>query len=336
MVDDRREQGRRAAVLGHPIAHSLSPVLHNAAYRALGLDDWTYGRDDVDENGLAGFLASLDPQWAGLSLTMPLKKTIQPYGEPASRWAKELGVANTVVFDWNGTSPAGSDLPAMKLYNTDVYGIARAFAEHGLDHAESAVILGNGNTATSALAAFAMMNGMAGSDESFANVCIKRLTVGARHPDRNPELAALAKRLGFDGFRVVTLDDVVDPLLEADVVVSTIPGTGADSVADSLVVRQLDRLAGENANVEISGTLLDVVYDPRPTRLMKAWERLGGRAIGGQWMLLYQAVAQVELMTGDDPDFDCDRCGKVDGDVARTARQAALEAAMTTALEEAL
>lgn len=79
------EVDHRCAVLGKPIAHSLSPVLHNAAYRALGLDSWSYGRHEVGETELEDFLESLDSIWAGLSLTMPLKKTIQPYGVPCQR-----------------------------------------------------------------------------------------------------------------------------------------------------------------------------------------------------------------------------------------------------------
>ena len=124
------EVNHRCAVLGKPIAHSLSPVLHNAAYQALGLDDWSYDKHEVGEPDLEGFLESLDPTWAGLSLTMPLKKTIQPYGTPCNMWAKELMVANTTVFDWNETCVNGNpDLPAIKLYNTDVSGIELAF-EH--------------------------------------------------------------------------------------------------------------------------------------------------------------------------------------------------------------
>ena len=90
---------RHCAVLGQPIAHSLSPVLHTAAYRAMGLDDWDYRSIEVGQDDLEPFLDSLDDTWAGLSLTMPLKRTIQPYGEPSNLWARELGVANTVVFD---------------------------------------------------------------------------------------------------------------------------------------------------------------------------------------------------------------------------------------------
>ena len=91
----------RCAVLGKPVAHSLSPVLHNAAYRSLKLDDWLYDKHEVGEDDLDAFLKGLDSTWAGLSLTMPLKKTIQPYGVPENLWAKELKVANTAVFDWS-------------------------------------------------------------------------------------------------------------------------------------------------------------------------------------------------------------------------------------------
>ena len=123
------EVDHRCAVLGKPIAHSLSPVLHNAAYRALGLDSWSYGRHEVGETELEDFLESLDSSWAGLSLTMPLKKTIQPYGVPCNAWAKELKVANTAVFDWSGANDKNAAIPAIRLYNTDVKGIELAF-EH--------------------------------------------------------------------------------------------------------------------------------------------------------------------------------------------------------------
>ena len=156
------EVNHRCAVLGKPIAHSLSPVLHNAAYHALHLDDWSYDKHEVGEPDLEGFLESLDPTWSGLSLTMPLKKTIQPYGTPCNTWAKELMVANTAVFDWTKTCVNGnSNIPFIRLYNTDVRGIELAF-EHSYqtraitpktDRSGTAVIIGNGNTATSALAA---------------------------------------------------------------------------------------------------------------------------------------------------------------------------------------
>src|SRR4051794_13120797 len=86
----------RAAVLGSPIAHSLSPALHRAAYRELGLD-WSYDAIECDEVGLPAFVDSLDETWAGLSLTMPLKRAVLPLLDEMSEIATSTGVANTVL-----------------------------------------------------------------------------------------------------------------------------------------------------------------------------------------------------------------------------------------------
>ncbi|PLS27234.1 shikimate dehydrogenase [Bifidobacterium parmae] len=320
----------RCAVLGKPIAHSLSPVLHNAAYRALGLDDWAYDRHEVGEEDLDAFLKGLDPTWRGLSLTMPLKKTIQPYGTPRNVWARELGIANTAVFDWDEAThddpawPHGK--PAIRLYNTDVVGIQLAF-----DHADRelgvhrdgrtgrrALIIGNGNTATSAAAACLMLPGVA------------RITVAARHPGRDLGLDSAAKLFRgvegrpYDEIDLSDADGVTAAACGSDYVINTIPGHAADGLAETL----------DHAGSAFDGMLLDVVYDPRPTRLMQAWRAHGGHAIGGEEMLLYQGLIQVLLMTGvwdDDPPSDADRRLQ---DV--TTDDDHLEIAMRTALEEAL
>jgi shikimate dehydrogenase len=103
----------KAAVLGSPIAHSLSPALHRAAYAELGLDDWTYEAVECDEAALAAFVTSRGPDWAGLSLTMPLKRTVLPLLAYADPLAVIAGGANTVVFRPDGRYG----------YNTDVQGI---------------------------------------------------------------------------------------------------------------------------------------------------------------------------------------------------------------------
>lgn len=112
----------RAAVLGKPIAHSLSPVLHNAAYRAMGLQDWDYGRFEFDEHGLGEFVDSRDATWRGLSLTMPLKKKALDFGRPADDFSKILNVANTLVFK----KPGSHEYEDIAVYNTDVCGIQGA------------------------------------------------------------------------------------------------------------------------------------------------------------------------------------------------------------------
>ena len=104
---------RRAAVLGSPIAHSLSPALHAAAYAALGLDGWTYTGIECDEAGLPGLLASCDSRWAGLSLTMPLKRAVLPLLDRTEPLAIEVGGANTVVFAWHERHGYNTDVPGM-------------------------------------------------------------------------------------------------------------------------------------------------------------------------------------------------------------------------------
>ncbi|NEC92910.1 shikimate dehydrogenase, partial [Streptomyces sp. SID12501] len=106
----------RAAVLGHPVAHSLSPVLHAAAYAALGLDGWRYDAVDVTEDALVTFLRDLDPTWAGLSLTMPLKQTVLPLLDHVEPLAEVVGAVNTVLVHGAG---AGRTLTGA---NTDVHG----------------------------------------------------------------------------------------------------------------------------------------------------------------------------------------------------------------------
>ncbi len=122
-------QPSRAAVLGSPVAHSLSPVLHLAAYDALGLRDWTYTAIECDEAGLPAVLAT--PGWAGLSLTMPLKRAVLPLLDRTEPLAVEVGGANTVVFE-RGERHG---------YNTDVPGMVAALAEAGVTAPSGATIL---------------------------------------------------------------------------------------------------------------------------------------------------------------------------------------------------
>lgn len=290
------------AVLGKPIAHSLSPVLHNAAYHALGLDGWEYTRVEVDEEGLDAFLSGLDPSWIGISLTMPLKRSIQPYGVPSDHWSTRLSVANTAVFSWGKEQTR----PDIALYNTDVEGIERAFdycwqsnrpdraarggkyslpADCSRENGAKAVILGNGNTALSAVAAC--------TEISIPDTgLVTQLTVCSRRPHDNDPLRQIAKLQDSLTYRQVPLTRAAEELLEADIVVNTIPSHGADVIAE-----QLTELTTKTRQSLSGKTLLDVVYDPRPTRLMQAWQAGSGTVIGGEEMLLYQAIAQVRLMT---------------------------------------
>jgi shikimate dehydrogenase len=186
----------RCAVLGSPIAHSLSPTLHRAAYAELGLD-WTYDAVEVDELGLPAFLDGLDASWRGLSLTMPLKRAVLPLLDDLDNWAEVSGAANTVVLDGERHG-----------YNTDVPGAVAALHEQGVERVGSAVVLGGGATAASVLLAL----GELGCREA-------RLLV--RDPDRAADTLAAVERNGHGPAVEVGL--LSEPVPDSDVLVSTIP-----------------------------------------------------------------------------------------------------------------
>lgn len=269
----------RAAVLGHPVAHSLSPLLHTAAYRALGLDGWGYGLHDVTEDALEGFLAGLGPGWAGLSLTMPLKQVVIPLVDHVEPLAAAVGAVNTVLFTRSGGTVTTTGT------NTDVHGIVAALRERlGRRRVETGVVLGGGATAASALAALAELGCPS------ARVFVRSL-------DRVGALRDAVARMGVTpSFEVFDDDGTTAALADADAVVSTTPKHASDTWADLLGARVATGGAGPR------GVLLDVVYDPRPTALQTAWAALGeaGRdgTVGGERMLLHQAAEQVRLMTG--------------------------------------
>lgn len=265
----------RAAVLGHPVAHSLSPVLHSAAYRALGLDGWQYGVHDVTEGALEGFLRDVDAGWAGLSLTMPLKQVVIPLLDHVDPLAEAVGAVNTVLF-----SAAGGAVTTTGT-NTDVHGIVAALREGlGARSVAGAVILGGGATAASALAAVAELG------------CVSP-RVFVRSLDRIGPLRAAVARMGVSpSFEVFDERATTSALAVADAVVSTTPKYAADQWAPLLT----GLLTGTGEKPR--GVLLDVVYDPRPTALQSAWAALGADTVGGERMLLHQAAEQVRLMTG--------------------------------------
>lgn len=255
--------GRRAAVLGSPVAHSLSPVLHRAAYAELGLDDWSYDRFEVKEDGLPSFLAGLDASWAGLSLTMPLKRAVIPLLDEISDTAASVEAVNTVVLTEDGRRVGD---------NTDIPGMIAALAERGVRKVESAAVLGAGATASSALAAL-------------ARICSGPVTAYVRSEARAAEMRGWGERLGIE-VRTRDWEDAAEAL-RAPLVVATTPAGTADALAGETPARP--------------GTLFDVLYDPWPTALAASWSARGGAVVGGLDLLVHQAVLQVEQMTGRSP-----------------------------------
>lgn len=259
----RATDARRAAVLGSPVAHSLSPVLHRIAYRELGLDGWSYDRFEIDEEALPGFFGDLGPGWAGLSLTMPLKRAVIPLLDEISETAASVEAVNTVVFTGDGRRTGD---------NTDIPGMVAALRERGIEQVDSAAILGAGATASSALAAL-------------ARICTGEVVAYVRSAERAAEMRQWGERLDVE----VRTEDWADAerALRAPLVIATTPAGTTDALAAAVPERPT--------------TLFDVLYDPWPTDLAARWSAYGGAVVSGLDLLVHQAVLQVEQMTGRSP-----------------------------------
>ncbi|OIV39116.1 shikimate dehydrogenase [Mangrovactinospora gilvigrisea] len=256
----------RAAVLGSPIAHSLSPQLHLAAYAALGLPGWRYDRFEVDEAALPGFVEKLDAaEWAGLSLTMPLKRAVIPLLDEVSETARSVEAVNTLVLAADGRRLGD---------NTDIPGMVAALRERGVAAPATAAVLGAGATASSAVAAL-------------ARVCAPgaEVTAYVRSDARAAEMRGWGERLGL-AVRTAPWAEAVRGL-RAELVVATTPAGTTDALA-----REVPRAPG---------VLFDVLYDPWPTALAASWSAAGGAVVSGLDLLVHQAVLQVEAFTGRAP-----------------------------------
>lgn len=251
---------RRCGVLGAPIAYSLSPDLHRAAYEYLGLD-WEYSRHEVTEGELPAFLAGLDWSWRGLSLTMPLKQVALEVVSEASAVARVVSAVNTILIEDDGRRSGE---------NTDVPGIVAALEERRVGTASYGGVLGGGATARSAMAALSAVT--------------DHIDVFVRTPARAERLHRLAADLRVS-CRVRPWGDRT-AALAAPLLVSTTPAGATDDLAGKVP--------------ESPAVLVDVTYAPWPTALAAAWENAGGRVVGGLDVLIHQAALQVSAMTGRD------------------------------------
>lgn len=252
-------------MLGSPVAHSLSPVLHRAAYEHLGLD-WQYERHEVRESELAGFLDGLDRSWRGLSATMPLKEELARLADESDDAVALTGAANTVLLADDGRRI---------VRNTDVAGIERSVRDAGLARADHAVIAGAGATARSVLVALDALG-------------LRSATVAVREPARAAAFRDLAEELGVD-LDVVRLADLEHVVEGADIVAWTLP--------NGVPLR-----AALPFDARTTAVALDVTYHPWPGPLAAQWLEVGGRVASGRDMLLHQAVRQVRFFVSGQTD----------------------------------
>ena len=248
----------RCGVLGDPVEHSLSPVLHRAGYAEAGLD-WEYDAHRVAAGGLAGFVGSLDVAWRGLSVTMPLKREVPAVAAELSDAVRLSGAANTLVRRADGTWAAD---------NTDIAGARAALLERGVDRVVEATVLGGGATAASV--------GLA-----LCELGTRRLRLLVRSPERaGATLATLRSHPSAPEVVVGRLDDAGP--VGGEVVVSTVPANAHDPAL-------VERCAGVPV-------VFEVLYDPWPTPLAaSAGNRV---LVGGLDLLVHQAALQFTLFTG--------------------------------------
>ncbi|WP_435206381.1 shikimate dehydrogenase [Micromonospora sp. bgisy143] len=257
----RTGAARRAAVLGKPIAHSLSPVIHTAGYAAAGLAGWSYTRIECAAAELPALVAGLGPEWAGLSVTMPGKEAALAVADAASPVAVAVGAANTLVRRDDGSWYAD---------NTDVGGMVQVLTDAGVVSGGTMTVLGAGGTARAALAAA-------------ARLACPSVTVVARRAEAVDELRPVADALdlaltGAGWSEAARLTD-------ADVVISTVPKGVADPLAGTTTWRP-------------GGVYFDALYDPWPTPMADSAVAAGLRVVSGLDLLLAQAVGQFEQFTG--------------------------------------
>ena len=248
----------RGAVLGSPISHSLSPVLHNKAFELLVLLGG-YEAIEVQSGGLADFLKERGSEFDYLSLTMPLKEEVLEIAQNSQikidSLSSRIQSVNTLVNSTDGWSAT----------STDGSGFIKALANAGYDHFKSVLILGAGGTARA----------VAGALDEIAD----EVTVMGRSVRRNAGIASCFTRLTPE---FIPWNDQID-LRTFDLVVNTTPSGAADLVA-------------ENISPKVEGLLFDVLYKPWPTLMARRWKDAGGKVIGGLELLLYQGIDQINLI----------------------------------------
>ena len=256
------------AVVGHPIAHSLSPALHSAAYEALGLQ-WKYVAVDVQPGQLQEFINSTDSSLRGLSVTMPHKVSALEAADSVDLVAERTHSVNTLRFDYD---QAGSR--NLTGYNTDVTGIVNALADVGVTTARHVAVIGGGATASSAVVAAAELGA-------------EHISVIARTPQKAFFLETVGQEVGVN----VTVHSLerIEEVNAVDVAISTLPGD---------VELSLSALARTNR-----ATLLDVAYNPWPSSRGGEWASSGGEVVSGLRMLAHQALIQVRIFVNGSP-FD--------------------------------
>jgi len=260
---------KKFAVLGSPISHSKSPLIHKAAYRVLG-EDWEYSRFEVAKGGLKRFIENDGMGFTGFSLTMPLKEEAFVFSDVTDEISNSTKASNTLLRvndQWCA-------------FNTDVFGITQAISQAGTAPIKVSLIIGSGATATSAMAAIA--NLAPGSS----------VLVLARNKTTRLPLIDFGRSLGL---QVSSARRLVSAVKKAQVTISTLPGGAMDGAAKKIAASRF---------FKPSGVLLDVAYHPWPSQLANAWQMKNQKVVSGLEMLIWQAIAQIRIFKTGNPETE--------------------------------
>ncbi|MBN1419511.1 MAG: shikimate dehydrogenase [Planctomycetes bacterium] len=265
---------RISAVIGDPVAHSLSPAIHNAAFRALGLD-WAYVAFRVAPERIGDAVAGVRGFGIrGLSVTIPHKVAIIPHLDAVDEIARWVGSVNTVVND-DGT---------LTGCTTDGHGALEAFRAAGATTAGRRVLLLGSGGAARAIA-FAVAR-----DAAPAAIEI----LGIDEGERERLAADLAQKTGVSVTAGPT-DRLERALARAEFLIQATPiGMHPKEDATLVPARLLRR----------GLVVFDAVYTPLRTRLLREAEAAGATAIPGVGMFVHQAAVQFKLWTGQDAPID--------------------------------
>lgn len=268
-------------VLGDPVRHSLSPAMHNAALRALGLD-WVYLALPVGAADLAGVVRSLEAlDCRGLNVTLPHKRSAASLVAERCPLAERLGAVNTLVRraegGWLGT-------------NTDVEGFLAPLRSDDW-RGRRALVLGGGGSALAVLAGLETLG--------FGTV-----QVAGRDPERLATLAAGCRswlpRIETIAWAAAEPGALGDALAAADLIVNTTP-VGMASAGDPAAAGRCPLTTDQLERLRAGSSVYDLIYTPRPTVLLAEAERRGCRGIDGLEMLVCQGAAALRLWSGRDP-----------------------------------
>jgi shikimate dehydrogenase len=259
----------KLAVVGSPIEHSKSPLIHAAAYAVLG-KSFEYSKIRIEKNHLRQFVETLDADWVGLSVTAPLKVEALRLAITADETAALTNAANTLLRNSDG----------WLAFNTDVFGIQKAINAANVPTPNLISILGSGATAISAVLA---------AHRSFAKA---KIQLAARNADAIKDVRDFGKLIGVKNIAIVSQSKA---LSSSDLVLSTLPSGVLDDSIQRLSNSWLKKP---------HGVLFDVAYQPWPSQAAQLWARNNLQVISGIEMLLWQALAQVRIFTEGDPNVE--------------------------------